>query len=472
MPSNPLIENLDLESDMGDCKTLAGMFWIAIVCLGAVLSVAGAQDSTSAWSEELLGTHEDANDYLWDANEVVDITLLGDSIQTDSDDVRVKDRVIKIKAPGTYRLSGTLTDMQIEVNSDDNGLVRLILNGVNLTHASATPLYIKDAERVMIVLVEDTNNVLQDGRIEGEDVDPNDPDAVIYSKQDLTICGLGRLSLIADVNDGIVSKDGLILAGGIIDINAVDDGIRGKDYLVVRDVNMVITALGDGLISDNDSNGLGYIALESGILDVNVLGDAITAENDVIVMDANLVLIAGGGVNGDQADPNSAKGIKSGGDIFIYGGIVQIDAYDDGLNASGCIDVNGGQWSISSGDDGIHADDDITLRAGEIEIVTSYQGLDCADANVVVTGGELWVNATNDGIDVARNLSMTGGNLGYRLGRRWLDCRDGYLDYRGGSQCCGSQWPFSQLNGQQFCRWHQGRWRYYLGRGNLRSRYS
>ena len=39
----------------------------------------------------------------------------------------------------------------------------------------------------------------------------------------------GGLTVSGNFNDGIASKDGLIIAGGVIQVTAVDDGIRGKD---------------------------------------------------------------------------------------------------------------------------------------------------------------------------------------------------------------------------------------------------
>ncbi len=50
---------------------------------------------------------------------------------------------------------------------------------------------------------------------------------------DLTITGTGALTVDGNQDDGIASKDGLVILDGTITVDAVDDGIRGKDYLVV-----------------------------------------------------------------------------------------------------------------------------------------------------------------------------------------------------------------------------------------------
>jgi hypothetical protein len=60
----------------------------------------------------------------------------------------------------------------------------------------------------------------------------DEPNAAIFSKSDLTIFGAGSLNVDGNYNDGIASKDGLIIKSGTISVTSVDDGIRGKDYLI------------------------------------------------------------------------------------------------------------------------------------------------------------------------------------------------------------------------------------------------
>jgi len=77
-------------------------------------------------------------------------------------------------------------------------------------------------------------------------------------------------------NDGIASKDGLIISGGSITVNSVDDGIRGKDNVVVRDSRITVNAPGVGVQSDADEDATrGYIAIEPGAIDITCGGDAL-----------------------------------------------------------------------------------------------------------------------------------------------------------------------------------------------------
>ncbi len=352
-------------------------------------------------------THEDPNDYIWDSNQVTDIFLNADSISVIGTGVRVDGCVAEIRSSGTYRISGLLEDGQVVVNSDEDGIVRLIFNGVDIRSSSTAPVYIKDADKAFIVLKEDTQNYVQDGR---SDISkPDEPNAVIFSKDDFTLWGTGSLTVTADVNDGIVSKDGLIIAGGVIDINAVDDGIRGKDYLVVRDANIVLWAAGDGLKSDNDANDMGYISIESGVIEIESGGDAIAAETDVMVVAGQLALLSGGGCYSQVVDSNSTKGIKAGRDVLISGGSFLIDSSDDAIHSDGDLQINGGTLILSTDDDGIHADSDLVINGGDINILRCYEGIESADGDITLNDGTIQVLSSDDGVNVAGGGDQFGG---------------------------------------------------------------
>ncbi len=64
---------------------------------------------------------------------------------------------------------------------------------------------------------------------------PTNPNAAIFSNDDLTINGGGSLTVDANYNNGIQSKDDLHITGGNISVTAVNDGIKGRDSIAVRD---------------------------------------------------------------------------------------------------------------------------------------------------------------------------------------------------------------------------------------------
>jgi hypothetical protein len=221
--------------------------------------------------------HEDPEDYSWDDFEVIDIALNGNSITADTDGATVDGNELTITSAGTYRLSGILEDGRIIVDSNDKDIVRLILNGVDIHCSSSAPIFVKKAKKTVIALAEDTENYITDTvKYLYEDELNNEPNAAIFSKDDLTIFGDGSLTVYGNYNDGMSCKDGLIIAGGAIAITARDDGIRGKDYLVIYDGSITLTTRDDGLKSDNDKDAeKGYIYIEDDIVKINSGGDGL-----------------------------------------------------------------------------------------------------------------------------------------------------------------------------------------------------
>ena len=156
-----------------------------------------------------------------------DISVVGEG-------VTIEGKTILIDSAGTYSLSGTLTDGQIVVDSDDAEFVTLILNGVNLSSSTSAPIYIKNVEGAAILLAEGTENYVADATsYVYENAEDDEPNAAVFSDDDLTIYGAGSLFVTANFNDGIASKDNLIILDSTLSVTSIDDGIRGKDYLLI-----------------------------------------------------------------------------------------------------------------------------------------------------------------------------------------------------------------------------------------------
>ncbi|HQN05770.1 MAG TPA: carbohydrate-binding domain-containing protein, partial [Anaerolineaceae bacterium] len=226
-------------------------------------------DSTETVAAEIPvngETHDDAADYTWDAAEEITVQLNGDSITAGSPDVVIDGSTATITAAGTYRLSGSLSDGQVIVETEDEDTVRLILDGVEITSASSAPIYISKADKTILVLAEGSVNTITDGSSYVlADPESDEPNAAIFAISDLTITGTGSLEVNGNYNDGIATKDGLILAAGSISVSVVDDGIRGKDYVYVKEGGITVTAQGDGIKADNDTDtSKGFITIDLG----------------------------------------------------------------------------------------------------------------------------------------------------------------------------------------------------------------
>lgn len=346
------------------------------------------------------------------------ITLDGDSIRVDGEGVTVDGSAgsitATITAAGAYSISGVLDDGQIAVDTGDEGDVTLILNGVDITNSSSAAINVVAAKDVILLLSDGSTNLVADGEnYVFPDATTDEPNAAVFSKADLTISGEGVLSVTGSYNDGISSKDELVIESGSIIVTAVDDGIRGKDSIVVEDGNINVTAGGDGLKSDNEEDAArGYITVEGGSITVNAGGDAITAETTVTINGGLFDLTSGGGSGTAISEDLSAKGIKGGVSVTIAGGTFAIDAADDGVHANDSVTIDGGDLSIATGDDGIHADGSVTINGGDVRITQSVEGIE--GGVITINDGNIWVVSSDDGVNVSGDgdTSTTGGGFG------------------------------------------------------------
>lgn len=351
--------------------------------------------------------HDDAADHEWDAASEIAVRLERDTATSDASAVVVDGSTVTITAVGTYRLSGSLTDGQVVVQTTDSGIVRLILDGVDLTSSTSSPLVVTEAEEVMVVLEDGTTSTLTDAseyvRADGTD----EPNAALFSNADLTIAGDGELVVHGTSNDGIASEDGLVLTGGTVTADAVDDGIRGKDYVVVEGGTLEVTAGGDGLKSDNAEDAtMGYVQVSAGTVTIDAGADGVDAETDVIEAGGTLDVTTGGGRTAAVTADASAKGLKGTVSVVVAGGAVTVDAADDALHSDGTIDVTGGEITLASGDDGAHADETLSISGGTVTVTDSYEGLE--SAVIAISDGTVSVTASDDGLNAGGGADSSG----------------------------------------------------------------
>jgi hypothetical protein len=92
------------------------------------------------------------------------------------------------------------------VDTQDSNTVQLILAGTDITCSSSAPIYILSSDKTVIILETNTEN-----KLTYTSSATTEPNAAIYSKDDLTIYGDGSLSIQSTYTDGITSNDGLII---------------------------------------------------------------------------------------------------------------------------------------------------------------------------------------------------------------------------------------------------------------------
>ncbi|MBQ4448549.1 MAG: carbohydrate-binding domain-containing protein [Clostridia bacterium] len=359
----------------------------------AVSSAASAD--TESIAEDAFSKRDLSGDY--DTEEAVSISL--DEAGSD----------VVISEAGVYILTGSLANGSVIVDAADEDKIQLVLDGASISSDTYAAIYVKQADKVFITLAEGSENELSNS---GSFVqrDDNNVDGVIFSKDDLTINGTGRLTITSPSEHGIVCKDELVIAGGTISVTAGAHGIQAKDGIAVSDGSITIRAGKDGLHAENDEDDtLGTIYITGGSYNVNVGDDGFHAES--------LLRIDGG-----SFEITAAEGLEAT-YVLINDGKITISASDDGINAARrstaytpTVEINGGSLNISMGQgdtDGVDANGSLIIMGGEISI-TGNSAFDY-DGSVTWTGGTITVNGQQQ-TEITNQMMGGPGGMGGQPG--------------------------------------------------------
>lgn len=414
---------------------------VAVLLTGIILTLVNKDSTSNGENSETSKTaaisdnvvksvdyDSDEEEYEYDIDTY--INLESDNVSIEGSGASNSDGVITINKAGNYSISGTLNNGKIIVDTDKNSVVKILLNGVNITSNDSSPIFVKGAKKCILTLKEGTESTLEDASsYTYENSDEDEPRATIFSKQDLIINGKGTLKLKANYNDAISSNDALRIFDTNIEINSVDDGIRGKDYVYIKNSNIKVEASGDGIKSTNtNSEDVGYVIITDSTVNITSGTDGIDAKGSIYINGGKFNIVTGGSSSNsqdkdtwgkwdknefgkdnmkpqdpessnDSTDTPSAKGIKSATNILIDSGEFNIDSSDDSIHSNNTIKIENGTYEISSGDDGIHADSVLTINDGSINIKKSYEG--CESAVININGGDINIVSSDDGINVA-----------------------------------------------------------------------
>ena len=291
---------------------------------------------------------------------------------------------VSITEEGTYVVAGNVKEVTITVEVTDSDKVQLVLDDVTITNTDFPCIYVKNADKVFVTTTNTTNNL----SVTGSFISDGDigTDAVIYSKDDLVLNGVGSI-IINSSDNGVVSKDDLKVTGGTLDITCANNALRGNDSVVIYDGNFTINSKDDGIhAEDNDDTNVGYVYIANGTFNINASDDAIHA--------TTILQLDGGTYTLNGAEALEATYIR------INDGKVIIQASDDGINASTkstfttpTIEINGGDITISmaQGDtDAIDSNGNINVNGGTITINAQF-AFDF-DGKAELNGGTVIVN--------------------------------------------------------------------------------
>ena len=386
-------------------------------------------EGTTAPTAPLLATTVEAPD-LTDATVIL---LGGNTVQINGSGAAEENGTVTITDGGVYVIKGTLDDGRVVVNASGED-VTLALENADITCPDSSPLYIYKAASVLLWLPEGSTSTLTDGGSYTfgdalSSAEEDEPNACLYSKADLVVAGTGGLTVNGNYNNGVTSKDTLVIDGPALTVSAANNGITGKDSCAVNGGAVTVNAVGKGLKSD------GLLLLNGGTFVMDCEDDAFHSNGGITVTGGSYTVATGDdafhadgalAVSGGTVDiTESCEGLE-GATVDLTGGVISIVASDDGINAAGdeenipgqansayWIHVSGGVTTVDAGGDGIDSNGDILVTGGELYISGSTgdgdSAIDC-DGDVSVTGGVV-VAAGSSGMAQNFGASSTQGSI-------------------------------------------------------------
>ena len=112
--------------------------------------------------------------------------------------------------------------------------------------------------------------------------DGAEPNACIYSADDMTIKGSGSLYVYAKCKNGIQTKNDLRIKDGDITVTAPNNALKGKDSVEISGGIINVTGADDGIKSDNEKEeGRGVVVISGGEINISCQDDGIQAYNSV-----------------------------------------------------------------------------------------------------------------------------------------------------------------------------------------------
>ena len=298
-------------------------------------------------------------DGSWRSEGATRILLNGSEAAVRGGGAFVYGKTVFITGPGRYVVSGTLEDGRLVVDANSESKVWVRLSGADIRCSDDACIRVEQAEKVFLTLAEGTVNRLET-RGFGDEVLAAGVDGTLFSRDDLALNGTGSLEVLAACENGIVSNDDLIIAGGSITVTADGDALHANDTLRITDADLTLSA-GD--------DGIALTGVESGLI------------------------LASGTVTVQSGD----KGLAAGDSVLMLGGTVNLNAGADGIGAAGTVRIEDGTLQICSGDDGIHADTAVEIAGGTLRISDCWEGI---EARLIdVSGGETFISSRDDGLN-------------------------------------------------------------------------
>ncbi len=326
------------------------------------------------------------NDYVENTtwSKVIGIEYIGDAVQvtgsvagvivrTDGAHVTVMNMS---SGPVKFDVSGLTANGSLKFYGDKR--IQVLLNNVDITNPTGAAINNQGSKSMYVVVADGTTNSLQDG-LEYTMVDEEDQKATLFSEGQMIFSGGGRLNVLANgrggirsddyirirpgvkiyVNstalDGLRANDGIIMDGGMINIETSGSGakgVRSGGVMTVGGGRLVAVNNGDSRLSTTD-DGLAdttacaalycdtLLTIKGGVLKLKATGDGgkgVNGKNALEMSGGTLMAVTSG-----TREVKKPKGVKLDGDFGISGGyFYTYSRRSDPLDVGGMLNVAAG----------------------------------------------------------------------------------------------------------------------------------
>ena len=238
------------------------------------------------------------------------------------------------------------------------------------------------------------------------------------------------------------SKGSVTINGGIFNINSFSDGIQAKDKLVINGGTFNIKTFKEGANANNfdkdlySAKGIKVSTNETTEISMTISGGTfnLNTADDSVHSDGNLTITGGvfkissgddaihadqylflgkKGESNDKLKINVTKSLEGleGAQVYIYSGIYNVIASDDGINAAGDTTEQCRQNQPGGNMPGNQQGGNMGPRRNLRGSYRKLQITQCNTFHINIYGGDIYVNAGADAIDANGNINISGGNL-------------------------------------------------------------
>ena len=311
------------------------------------------------------------------ATPVVEGSVTGVMIQADGNHVTV----VNMSGPVKFVVSGQTTDGSLKFYGDKR--FQLLLNGAEISNPHGAAINNQGSKSMYVVLADGTFNALRDGA-DYVMVDEEDQKAALFSEGQMIFSGQGELNVYAQGRGGIRSDDYIRIRPGV-KINIYSqalDGLRANDGIILDGGVINIETSGEGAKGVRSGgpmtvNGGRLIAVNNGDTREDTTDEGLADTTACAALYCDTLLTVNGGVLKFKASGDGGKGINGKHNVAIKGGETTVVAMGTreikkpkGVKLDGDFSIAGGYFYTYS-----RRSDPLDV-AGKVNVAAGYKTYD------------------------------------------------------------------------------------------------